>query len=139
MNTPVQLRDFSSELKFSASRSGGAGGQNVNKVNTKVELSFDLYASLLLSDEEKAILAEKLASKVNAEGILKISSQTDRTQLGNKEACIKKFYVLVEKAFVVRKKRKATKPTAASKEKRLDSKRKQSELKSIRQKRDFIQ
>lgn len=139
MNTPVQLRDFSSELKFSASRSGGAGGQNVNKVNTKVELSFDLYASLLLSDEEKAILAEKLASKVNAEGILKISSQTDRTQLGNKEACIKKFYVLVEKAFVVRKKRKATKPTAASKEKRLDSKRKQSELKSTRQKRDFIQ
>lgn len=139
MDTPVQLRDFSSELKFSASRSGGAGGQNVNKVNTKVELSFDLYASLLLSDEEKAILAEKLASKVNAEGILKISSQTDRTQLGNKEACIKKFYVLVEKAFVVRKKRKATKPTAASKEKRLDSKRKQSELKSTRQKRDFIQ
>jgi ribosome-associated protein len=125
-------RDFSSELHFSASRSSGPGGQNVNKVNTKVELRFQIASSLLLSDEEKTILLEKLAKKINSEGELILVSQTERSQMKNKEKVIEKFYSLLTRALTPRKKRKPTKPSQASKEERLEEKRKQAEKKERR-------
>lgn len=134
----LKSRDFLSEFTFSASRSGGAGGQNVNKVNTKVELRFDIAASSLLSDDEKTQILGKLRTKLTTEGILIVVSQEERTQLKNKEICIEKFYNMLEKALTIPKKRKPTKPTAASKEKRLESKRQQSALKSTRRSKDFL-
>lgn len=134
----LKSRDFLSEFTFSASRSGGAGGQNVNKVNTKVELRFDIAASSLLSDDEKTQILGKLRTKLTTEGILIVVSQEERTQLKNKEICIEKFYNMLEKALTIPKKRKPTKPTAASKEKRLESKRQQSSLKSTRRSKDFL-
>ena len=125
-------RDFGSELHFSASRSSGPGGQNVNKVNTKVELRFQIASSLLLSDEEKTILLEKLAKKINSEGELILVSQTERSQMKNKEKVIEKFYSLLTRALTPRKKRKPTKPSQASKEERLEEKRKQAEKKERR-------
>lgn len=134
----IKDRDFTPELVFSASRSGGAGGQNVNKVNTKVELRFNIAASVLLTDEEKSILLQKLEAKLTQEGILIIVSQTERTQLRNKEIGVEKFYDILEKSLKVQKKRKSTKPTPASKEKRLESKRIQSQLKSARREKNFL-
>jgi ribosome-associated protein len=126
------IRNLDNELIYSASRSSGAGGQNVNKVNTRVELRIHIATSALLTDDEKAILAQKLANRINNEGFMILSSQTERSQLANKEKVTERFYLLVEKALIPQKARKATKPTKASKEKRLDSKRKVSEKKSSR-------
>jgi ribosome-associated protein len=122
-------RDFTGELHFSASRSSGPGGQNVNKVNTRVELRFHIDSSMLLTDAEKKILSEKLAAKINSAGELILVSQSERSQLRNRERVTEKFYALITKALTPRKKRKATKPTAASKEERLEEKRRQSEKK----------
>ena len=128
----VNERGFNSELRFSASRSSGPGGQNVNKVNTKVELRFHVAASSLLSDEEKAILLVKLEKKINTEGELIIVSQTERSQIKNKAQVIEKFYALLTRALTPRKKRKPTKPSQASKEERLETKRQQAEKKERR-------
>jgi ribosome-associated protein len=122
-------RDFSSEFVFSASRSSGPGGQHVNKVSTKVELRFHIQDSFLLSEEEKNLLAEKLAGKINSEGALAFVSQSERSQLKNKEKVIDKFYILLRRALTPRKKRKPTKPSAESVEKRLEEKRRQGERK----------
>ena len=132
--TTLNERDFSSELHFSASRSSGPGGQNVNKVNTKVELRFDIASSSLLSDEEKNLLMEKLAKKINSEGELILVSQTERSQLKNKDKAIEKFYSLLTRALTPKKKRKPTKPSQASKEERLEEKRMQAERKERRKK-----
>jgi len=125
-------RDFSAELIFKTSRSSGAGGQNVNKVNTKVELRFNILTSQILTNEEKEILYLKFATKINNNGELIIVSQTDRSQLKNKENAIKKFYALIQKGLKPAKKRKPTKPSVASKEKRLEGKRIKSEKKLLR-------
>jgi len=125
-------RDFASELVFQATRSSGPGGQNVNKVSSKVELRFSLWRSALLDEQEMAIIAEKLANKINKEGELVLVAQTDRSQLKNKEKVIEKFYHFLEKALIPPKKRYKTKPTKASVEKRLESKRVKSTIKSIR-------
>lgn len=130
MNIPQ--RDFSSELVFQATRSSGPGGQNVNKVSSKVELRFNLWSSALLDEQEKAIIAEKLTNKINKEGELVLVAQTDRSQLKNKEKVIEKFYHLLEKALMPPKKRYKTKPTKASVEKRLESKRVKSSIKISR-------
>ena len=114
---------FERELVFTSSRSSGPGGQHVNKVSTKVELRFHIPNSGLLNDEEKDILLIKLKNKINSEGELIIVSQDERSQLKNKEKTIEKFYELLQKALTPPKKRKPTKPTQASKEKRLEKKR----------------
>jgi ribosome-associated protein len=115
-------KDFSGELIYKASRSSGAGGQNVNKVSTKVELCFDVMNSSILKEDEKQLFLDKAVSKINSEGILKLTSQTERTQLGNKEVVTDKFYKLLQKAFTKKKKRILTKVSKATKEKRLEEK-----------------
>ncbi|MCX6284854.1 MAG: alternative ribosome rescue aminoacyl-tRNA hydrolase ArfB [Bacteroidetes bacterium] len=125
-------RDFTAELVFSASRSSGPGGQNVNKVSTKMELRFHVLNSAILNENEKKLLTEKLGSRLNREGELVMVSQSERTQLGNKEAVIEKFYALLAKALKPRKKRKPTRPTAAAREKRLESKRMNAQKKEQR-------
>lgn len=127
-------RDFSPEFIFSASRSSGPGGQNVNKVSTKVELRFHVMNSTILSLEEKNLLHEKLANRIAREGELVIVSQSERSQLKNKEAVIEKFYHLLKRALTPRKKRKTTHPPLESIEKRLEEKRIRAEKKEHRKK-----
>lgn len=127
-------RDFSSEFDFTTSRSSGPGGQSVNKVNTKVTLRFDVDHSQILSEDEKAKLKEKLSNKISGDNVLIINAESDRSQLRNKEEAIRKFYELLKEAFKVKKKRKPTKPTKASVQKRLDKKKQQAEKKQFRQK-----
>lgn len=128
----LKNRNFSPEFTFTASRSGGPGGQHVNKVSTKVELRFDVLKSNLLTEEEKKIIQNKLLSKINSEGELILVSQSERTQLLNKEKVIEKFYLLLAKALTPVKKRKPTRPSKAAKEKRLEEKRMQAEKKERR-------
>lgn len=129
-------RDFTEELIFNASRSSGAGGQNVNKVNTKVELRFNVDESNLLTAEEKEIIKSKLKNRINNDGFLILSSQEERTQLKNKESVIIRFMELLNKALIPRKKRKPTKIPKAVKEKRLQNKKINSEKKSLRKRVD---
>jgi len=128
----IQNRDFSSEFNFAASRSSGPGGQNVNKVNSKVELRFSVVQSTLLYDDEKEIVMKKLKNKINSEGELLITVQTDRSQLKNKEEAVEKFYELLIKALTPRKPRRSTRPTKSSIEKRLEGKKQVSEKKTLR-------
>ena len=128
----IRDRDFKDEFVFQASRSGGPGGQNVNKVSTKVELRFNIEASVLLNEDEKILISQKMINKINKEGELILVSQSERTQLKNKENVINKFYMLLIKVFTPRKRRLGTKPTKASVEKRLESKRVQATVKERR-------
>lgn len=127
-------RDFSSELIFSFSRSSGPGGQNVNKVSTKAELRFHILNSALLSQDEKTLVLNKLAKRINRAGELVLVSQSERTQLKNKEVVIEKFYSLLRRALAPRKKRKPTRPSEATREKRLEDKRIKAQQKEQRSK-----
>ncbi|MSQ78548.1 MAG: aminoacyl-tRNA hydrolase [Flavobacteriaceae bacterium] len=128
------MKNFSSEFQFAASRSSGKGGQNVNKVSTKVELKFHVMNSALLNEVEKEIITTKLLVRINLEGYLRVVSQTERTQLGNKVVCKAKFYALFEKALAPIKPRKRTMPSKSSVRERLNDKKKLSEKKQERKK-----
>ena len=125
------------EVQYQFARSGGAGGQNVNKVATKAELRFNVRNSPLLSENERATLEEKLANKLTTEGELILTHQTERTQLANKEKVTKKFYRLIERAFEKPKPRRATKPSKAAVEERISRKKQKSEVKTKRKKVDY--
>lgn len=125
-------RDFQSELTFTASRSSGPGGQNVNKVNSKITLRFDIGKSMCLTDIEKEQLRQKLDKKINNDDELIIHAESNRSQLKNKEAAIKKFYKYLERVFKPKKKRKPTKPTKAAVKERLKKKKEHSEKKKLR-------
>lgn len=120
------------ELSFKASRSSGSGGQNVNKVSTKVELRFNITDSSLLSDNNKDRVRLKLKNRISSEDILIITSDSERTQLGNKRMVIEIFFDLLEKALKRPKKRIKTRPTRASKERRLKEKKINSDRKQSR-------
>ena len=130
----METEKIITELNFKAVRSSGAGGQNVNKVSSKVVLTFDLNASQALNEQEKALLAIKLATKLTSENLLILNCDEDRSQLKNKSIVIKRFLEVIEKAVIVPKKRKATKPTKASKEKRIESKKNDAAKKQNRKK-----
>ncbi|MEO6313403.1 MAG: alternative ribosome rescue aminoacyl-tRNA hydrolase ArfB [Chitinophagaceae bacterium] len=126
--------NVSIEIAFKTFRSGGKGGQHVNKVETAAEGSFNVPASVLLSAAQKELLLLKLSNRINSEGFLQVRSQTHRTQLANKEEVIKKMTALMEAALKKKKARIATKPSKKAKENRIETKKRKSDTKQHRQK-----
>ncbi|MEJ7778381.1 MAG: alternative ribosome rescue aminoacyl-tRNA hydrolase ArfB [Daejeonella sp.] len=128
--------DLLKEITFKTSRSGGKGGQNVNKVSSKVELNLNVKTSLLLSEDQKGLVQQKLANKINSEGILQIITQEDRNQLVNKQKSLEKLLVLLKNALYQPKSRKATRPGKSVVEKRLKLKQ-STALKKISRRKDL--
>jgi ribosome-associated protein len=133
----INVPDLSSEFTFKTSRSSGKGGQNVNKVSTKVELDFDVMASAFLSPEQKRKIMLRAAGRINKEGFLQIIVQSERSQFRNKELAVEKFYEVVASCFIEKKKRVKSKMPRSVKEKRLKTKKHRSEIKSMRRNREW--
>jgi ribosome-associated protein len=126
-----------SELNFKAVRSSGAGGQNVNKVSSKIVLIYDVATSQGLDEEEKLLLQTKLKTKISQENLLILTCDEDRSQFKNKKIIIKRFFEMLEKALTLPKVRKATKISKGANEKRIQEKKKAGEIKAGRKKLDF--
>jgi ribosome-associated protein len=135
-NHILSFEQLTPEMEFTTSRSSGPGGQNVNKVNSKVILRWNVLHSTLITDEQKVLLLNKLSTQLTREGELILTAQESRSQLQNKEAVIEKLNALLRKAFTKPKARKATKPTKSSKVKRIDNKKRHAEKKQWRKKMD---
>ena len=133
----METEKIISELQFKAVRSSGAGGQNVNKVSSKVVLTFDLKNSQALSDEEKILLENKLSSRLTSDQILILNCDEDRSQLKNKSIVIKRFLDIITAGLVIPKIRKATKIPKSVIRKRIKDKKSLSDIKKSRRKPDF--
>ena len=128
----MNYEELNKEVTYRTSRSGGAGGQHVNKVSTKVEILFNVNASSILTDRRKTIILEKLANRITSEGVLTLKCDETRSQTVNKEIVFERFINLIKTALTPVKKRRPTKPSKSSVKKRLDNKKKHSEKKSNR-------
>ncbi len=128
----MQLKELHKEINYKTSKSSGAGGQNVNKVSTKVMLLFDVGASEALSQKEKEIVNEKLANRINSDGLLQLQCDETRSQLKNKEIVFSRLITMLQEALKPVKKRKPSKPSKAAVQKRIDAKKKQSQKKDLR-------
>lgn len=126
------MKDFTREIFFRTARSGGKGGQNVNKVETMAEAWWHVTTSVCLTPDEKALVLTRLENRINKDGYLVMRASDTRSQLENKQIAMERLKELVLKSLVVPKKRKATRPSQATIEKRLDAKRRQSERKQMR-------
>ena len=133
----MNVEIISSELNFKAVRSSGAGGQNVNKVSSKIVLVFDVATSQGVTDEERILLHTKLKTKISQENLLILTCDEDRSQFKNKKIIIKRFFEMLEKALVKPKIRKATKISKGANEKRIQEKKKAGEIKAGRKKPEF--
>jgi len=126
------LNDLTPELQFQTARSSGPGGQNVNKVESKVEVRFHVASSQLLTDEQKELILSKLGKQLTTDGYLLVTAQEDRSQLRNKETAIRKLHDLLKRALHKPKARRATRPSAGAVRERLQAKKKNSEKKANR-------
>jgi ribosome-associated protein len=132
----ISKADLQKETFYKASRSGGKGGQNVNKVSSKVELLFSVNDSVLFSDEEKLLINEKLQNRLNKDGYVQVICDEERSQYLNREKALERLVLLLARSLQIQKPRKATKPSKKAKAERLDNKKIQSAKKEGR-KRDF--
>jgi len=133
----LDVQNLTKELKFKAIRSGGAGGQHVNKVSSKIELTFDIDASNELSEGQKELLLKSLLSRLTKENVLILFCDESRSQHKNKEIVTERFLEIIKKGLKKPKSRKKTKPSKASIKKRLDNKKKLGEKKIRRKKTDL--
>ena len=132
----ITAADLVRELVFTTSRSGGPGGQNVNKVNSKVTLEFDVRKSQVLTPDEKQTISDKLSSKMTRDGVIMMTAQESRSQIQNKEGVIQKFEKLLARAFEKKKARRATKPSKSAIRNRIKKKKEHGEKKLLRRKPD---